>query len=75
MDAAADDVAIRPFDRADTDDVLALWRERAAEVSGRALPCGHYVPEEAPDELLAEALAFFSLLLPPSQHAPAGDTP
>lgn len=41
-------------------DVLALWRERAADVSGHALPCGHYVPEEAPVELLAEALAFFS---------------
>jgi haloacetate dehalogenase len=41
-------------------DVLALWRERAADVSGRALPCGHYVPEEAPGELLAEALSFFS---------------
>lgn len=43
-------------------DVLALWRERASDVSGRALPCGHYVPEEAPGELLAEALAFFSTL-------------
>ncbi|MGJ7583192.1 alpha/beta fold hydrolase [Variovorax sp. RHLX14] len=53
-------------------DVLALWRERAADVSGRALPCGHYVPEEAPDELLAEAQAFFSL---PLQHAHAGANP
>jgi haloacetate dehalogenase len=40
-------------------DVLALWRERADDVSGRALPCGHYIPEEAPGELLAEALSFF----------------
>ena len=56
-------------------DVLALWRERAADVSGRALPCGHYVPEEAPDELLAEALAFFSS--PPHSDHPGhpGDTP
>ncbi len=54
-------------------DVLALWRERAANVSGRALPCGHYVPEEAPDELLAEALAFFSS--PPQAQAHAGATP
>jgi haloacetate dehalogenase len=43
-------------------DVLALWRERALQVSGRALPCGHYVPEEAPGELLAEALQFFTPL-------------
>jgi haloacetate dehalogenase len=45
-------------------DVLALWRACADDVSGRALPCGHYVPEEAPAELLAEALAFFSSLQP-----------
>jgi haloacetate dehalogenase len=41
-------------------DVLALWRACADDVTGRALPCGHYIPEEAPAELLAEALAFFS---------------
>ncbi|WP_447776429.1 alpha/beta fold hydrolase [Variovorax boronicumulans] len=40
-------------------DVLSLWRERADDVSGHALPCGHYIPEEAPDALLAEALNFF----------------
>lgn len=42
-------------------DVLALWRERAIDVSGGALPCGHYIPEEAPAELLAQALPFFTL--------------
>ena len=40
-------------------DVLALWREVADDVSGGTLPCGHYIPEEAPDALLREALAFF----------------
>ena len=40
-------------------DVLALWRERAEHVSGAALPCGHYIPEEAPRELLGEAQSFF----------------
>jgi haloacetate dehalogenase len=40
-------------------DVLALWRERAAKVTGRAMPCGHYIAEEAPDLLLREALDFF----------------
>ncbi len=40
-------------------DVLALWRARATQVTGRALPCGHYIAEEAPDELLKEALGFF----------------
>ena len=39
-------------------DVLALWRERAVEVGGRALDCGHYLPEEAPEETLSELLAF-----------------
>ena len=40
-------------------DVLELWRERAEYVSGRALPCGHYIAEELPDQLLREAFAFF----------------
>jgi haloacetate dehalogenase len=40
-------------------DVLSLWRERAHQVSGRALPCGHYIAEEAPELLLAEVTAFF----------------
>lgn len=34
-------------------DVLATWREKADRVDGRPLPCGHFIPEEAPDELLA----------------------
>lgn len=34
-------------------DVLATWREKATRVEGQALPCGHFIPEEAPDELLA----------------------
>lgn len=41
-------------------DVLALWRERAIQVSGAPLPCGHYIPEEAPEVLAAEALRFFN---------------
>ena len=40
-------------------DVLALWREQATDVSGVSLPCGHYIAEEAPQLLLAEALKFF----------------
>ncbi|WP_395057715.1 alpha/beta fold hydrolase [Polaromonas sp.] len=41
-------------------DVLALWRDRAIEVSGQQLPCGHYIAEEAPALLLNEALNFFT---------------
>ena len=40
-------------------DVLRLWRERARDVSGLSLPCGHYIAEEAPALLLVEALNFF----------------
>ncbi|MBE7211742.1 MAG: alpha/beta hydrolase [Gluconacetobacter diazotrophicus] len=39
-------------------DVLDTWREKARQVSGRALPCGHNPQEEAPDALLAELDAF-----------------
>jgi len=40
-------------------DVLTLWRECAVDVSGGTVPCGHYVPEEAPAEVVRESLAFF----------------
>ena len=40
-------------------DLPALWRERAADFSGRALPCGHYIAEEAPQWVIDEALNFF----------------
>jgi haloacetate dehalogenase len=41
-------------------DVPAVWREWADDVRGRALDCGHYLPEEAPDETYAELRAFFA---------------
>lgn len=37
---------------------LDEWRLVAADVRGHPLPCGHYIAEEAPDELLAAALPF-----------------
>ena len=40
-------------------DVLSLWRERASSVTGRSLPCGHCIAEEAPELLSAEVLSFF----------------
>lgn len=39
--------------------VLSLWRDCAKDVSGRSLPCGHYIAEEAPALLLDEAFDFF----------------
>lgn len=39
-------------------DVLAAWKEKAERVEGHALPCGHFIPEEAPQELLADLAAF-----------------
>ena len=42
-------------------DVLATWREKASgPVDGRALDCGHYLPEEAPEATLAQLRAFFT---------------
>ncbi|HSD42076.1 MAG TPA: alpha/beta hydrolase [Burkholderiales bacterium] len=40
-------------------DVLAIWRDWALDVRGRALACGHYLPEERPGEVAAELEAFF----------------
>jgi haloacetate dehalogenase len=39
-------------------DVLATWREKADRVEGAAMPCGHFIPEEAPAELLQSLRAF-----------------
>lgn len=39
-------------------DVLDVWRERAETVTGKALPCGHFLAEEAPAETLAELSEF-----------------
>ena len=40
-------------------DPEALWRERAAKVTGSTIDCGHYLPEEAPRETLGSLLTFF----------------
>jgi haloacetate dehalogenase len=39
---------------------LAEWRKVARSVHGHTLPCGHYIPEEAPNELIDAIVPFFS---------------
>jgi haloacetate dehalogenase len=39
-------------------DALSIWRQRAIRVSGKALPGGHWLPEECPNEMLSEIAAF-----------------
>lgn len=39
---------------------LEDWGEVALEVRGRALPGGHYLPEELPEEVYAELRGFFA---------------
>jgi haloacetate dehalogenase len=41
-------------------DVLAIWREWATDVRGRAVDCGHFLAEEAPEETYAELRAFLT---------------
>lgn len=42
-------------------DALAIWRAYCAgDVSGGSVPSGHYLPEEAPDEVLRRFEAFFA---------------
>jgi len=38
---------------------MEAWRERALNVSGRMLPCGHYPAEQSPDETYAGLRDFF----------------
>ncbi|SMF00014.1 haloacetate dehalogenase [Tistlia consotensis] len=41
-------------------DVPETWREKARDVRGRALDCGHCLQEERPDEVLEELLGFLN---------------
>jgi haloacetate dehalogenase len=38
---------------------IEAWLERAVDVRGKMLPCGHYPAEQVPDETYAELRAFF----------------
>jgi haloacetate dehalogenase len=40
-------------------DVLAVWRDYAADATGGPIDCGHYVPEEAPEATLRHFLGHF----------------
>jgi haloacetate dehalogenase len=39
-------------------DVVQTWRDKATDVRGHPLPSGHFIPEEAPEELLAAIVPF-----------------
>ncbi len=39
---------------------LEEWRKVARQVEGEALDCGHYIAEEAPEQLLDQALPFLA---------------
>ena len=40
-------------------DLLAIWRGFASgPITGRGLDCGHFLPEERPEAVAAELLAF-----------------
>ena len=39
-------------------DMMSVWRVRASNVRGKALECGHFIPEEKPDELVSELFDF-----------------
>jgi haloacetate dehalogenase len=41
-------------------DGLKPWRARADHVEGGALPCGHFIPEEQPEAVVAWFRRFFA---------------
>jgi haloacetate dehalogenase len=41
-------------------DVMEAWRPRASQLEGRAVNSGHFVPEEAPDEVIGALLEFLN---------------
>lgn len=43
-----------------TYEVLGVWKEYATNVDGKALECGHFLPEEVPSEVIIELKKFIS---------------
>ena len=43
-------------------DMLTVWRERADDVRGHPLNCGHFLAEEAPEETAREIMGFLDSL-------------
>jgi haloacetate dehalogenase len=43
-----------------TDGPLAIWKTWCKDVRGAPIDCGHFLPEEAPDQTLAALIPFFS---------------
>ena len=39
--------------------MMEVWERWATDLRGAAIPCGHFLPEEAPDETAAALLDFF----------------
>ncbi|WP_439858686.1 alpha/beta fold hydrolase [Pseudomonas sp. MBLB4136] len=42
-----------------TYDVLGVWRDYAEQVEGGPIDCGHFLPEEAPEQVAEQLLRFF----------------
>jgi len=40
-------------------DVIKVWQDYANNVQGKTLPCGHFLPEEKPNEVIKELKDFF----------------
>lgn len=43
-----------------TYDVIETWKEKAVNVRGKTLDCGHFLPEEKPENVCGELTKFFS---------------
>ena len=41
-------------------DMMTVWRQRADDIRGKPLPCGHFIPEEKPEDLIAELSRFLA---------------
>jgi haloacetate dehalogenase len=41
-------------------DILACWKEHGLNVAGNSIDCGHFLPEEAPNETYDYLHKFFS---------------
>ena len=39
--------------------MIEVWKEKAKEVQGEVIDCGHFLPEEAPKKVASKLIEFF----------------
>jgi haloacetate dehalogenase len=48
---------------ADSESPLTIWKKWADDVTGTGLPCGHFLMEELPHEVVQQFMKFYEVCI------------